>query len=336
VSEARAETPSLVERARAIDAGGAVIAVHFLGDTLCYVLGEEAILLVPPQSEPRRLPVHSGAILASAAGGGRLLTAGDDGKVVSTNALGETRTLVTEPKRWWIDRVSGGADGAIAWAVGKNAFVQTPKREEKRIELPSSAGGLAFAPRGFRLAVSHYNGVSLWFPNAVGAAPERLEWKGSHLGVTFSPDGRFVVTTMQEPALHAWRLSDRKDMRMSGYPSPPRSLAWTGDGKFLATSGAEQVILWPFQGKDGPMGKGPRMLAPHSTRVAVVACHPDQDIIAAGYEDGLILLARLADGAEILIRKPSDAPVTALAWHDGGNLLAWGGEEGEAGTVDFT
>jgi hypothetical protein len=38
---------------------------------------------------------------------------------------------------------------------------------------------LAFAPKGVRLAVAHYNGVSLWFPNAQ-AAPEMLEWKGSH------------------------------------------------------------------------------------------------------------------------------------------------------------
>ena len=49
------------------------------------------------------------------------------------------------------------------------------------------------------------------------AKPETLEWKGSHLDVTFSPDGRFLVTAMQEPTLHGWRLVDSKHMRMSGY-----------------------------------------------------------------------------------------------------------------------
>jgi WD40 repeat protein len=263
------------------------------------------------------------------------LTAGDDGKVVATNAQGETRTLVTDPKRRWIDRVASGPDGAIAWSIGKAAFVQTARREEKTLELASSAGGLAFAPKGFRLAVAQYNGVILWFPNAVGAAPERLEWKGSHLDVKFSPDARFVVTAMQEPTLHGWRLSDRKDMRMSGYSAKVRSLDWTADGEALATSGSEQIVLWPFQGKDGPMGKAPRLLAPCSARVSIVACHPRDDIVSAGYEDGLVLMVRTEDGAEILVKQPAGSPVSALAWDAGGDRIAWGTDDGAAGIVEL-
>ena len=150
----------------------------------------------------------------------------------------------------------------------------------KSLDLPSTAGGLAFLPKGFRLAIAHYNGASLWFPNAQ-AKPEILEWKGSHLGVTVSPDGRFLVTTMQEPMLHGWRLVDGKHMRMSGYAARVRSFAWTADGAFLATGGSDQLILWPFSGKDGPMGKQPTMLAPHGKRLAVVACHPKQPVVAA-------------------------------------------------------
>ena len=116
---------------------------------------------------------------------------------------------------------------------------------EKSIEVVSTVGGLAFAPKGLRLAIAHYNGASLWFPNAK-AEPDTLEWKGSHLGARFSPDGRFLVTSMQEPMLHGWRLDDRKDMRMSGYASRVRSLDWTADGKWLATSGSTQMVLWRF------------------------------------------------------------------------------------------
>ena len=71
---------------------------------------------------------------------------------------------------------------------------------------------------------------------------------------------------------------------------------------FLATSGSEQLILWPFDGKDGPMGKQPR-LAPAQARVAVVACHPRQPVVAAGYADGMVLLVRLDDGARVLVRQ---------------------------------
>jgi WD40 repeat protein len=175
----------------------------------------------------------------------------------------------------------------------------------------------------------------LWFPNAAGAEPERLEWKGSHLGVSVSPDGRFLVTTMQEPMLHGWRIADKQHMRMSGYPGRVMSVGWTARGDFLATSGSNQVILWPFASKDGPMGKQPKLLAPLEHRVDVVACHPRQDIVAAGYHDGMVLLVRIEDGAEILAKRPGDAPVTALAWSDDGTLLAFGTESGEAGIIDL-
>ena len=66
---------------------------------------------------------------------------------------------------------------------------------------------------------------------------------------------------MQEPTLHGWRLADAKHMRMSGYSARVRSLSWTADGDFLATSGSEQLILWPFDGKDGPMGRQPKLQA---------------------------------------------------------------------------
>jgi WD40 repeat protein len=344
MSGARSETVSVVERTRSITAGGAIVAAHFLGRMAVFVLAEEAMVLTAPRGESKKVAVHGGAILATAVGTSVIVSGGDDGKVAETDVSGESRTLATDSKHRWIDHVALGPDGAVAWSAGRTAFVlphptlpRSRGREEelRQFEAPSSVGGLAFLPKGFRLAIAHYNGATLWFPNAAGAAPEKLEWKGSHLGATVSPDGRFLVTTMQEPMLHGWRLMDRQHMRMSGYVGRVTSLGWTAGGNFLATSGATQLILWPFQAKDGPMGKQPRVLAPSEHRIAVVACHPKQDIVAAGYSDGLVLLVRIDDGAEILAKKPGDAPVTALAWSGDGLLLAWGAESGDAGVIDL-
>jgi WD40 repeat protein len=202
----------------------------------------------------------------------------------------------------------------------------------RTLEAPSTPGGLAFAPKGLRLAVAHYNGATLWFPNAQ-VAPERLEWKGSHLGITFSPDGRFLVTAMQEPTLHGWRVADGHHMRMSGYTQKVRAMDWSADGKSLATSGADKLVVWPFQAKDGPMGKAPLALAPAQHPVTAVACHPKDAVVAAGYEDGMVLLVRLPDGAEVLAKPPGGGAVAALAWNSAGKLLAFGTEEGEAGVL---
>lgn len=326
-------TVSVVERTRAVAVGGAIVAAHFLGRSAVFVLGEEALVFAEPEGELRRMDVHGGVILASASDGTRIVSGGDDGKVVTTD-LGSTRVLATDAKHRWIDHVALGPDGAVAWSAGKTAFAQG--KELREFEAPSTVGGLAFLPKGFRLAVAHYNGASLWFPNAPAAQPEKLEWKGSHLGATVSPDGRFVVTTMQEPMLHGWRLVDRQHMRMSGYAARVMSLGWTTGGRWLATSGSNQVILWPFATKDGPMGKQPRLLAPAEHKVEVVACHPRQDIIAAGYTDGMVLIVRIEDAAEILAKRPGDAPVTALAWSADGTLLAFGTESGDAGVIDLS
>jgi WD40 repeat protein len=140
---------------------------------------------------------------------------------------------------------------------------------------------------------------------------------------------------MQEPTLHGWRLADGKDMQMAGYGARVRSLDFSADGKWLATSGATQLILWPFRGNDGPMGKAPRMFAPAKFPVEAVACQRKDDIVAAGYADGLVLLVRVEDGAEVLAKQPGSAPITALCWNAGGDLLAFGTDDGDAGIISL-
>jgi WD40 repeat protein len=326
---------SVVDRARLIAAGAPVVAARFLGDIPVFVLGEEALLFAPRDGEPERIGVHGGGILAVASDGERILTGGDDGNVVATRRDRTHEIAATDAKRRWIDHVALGPDGAIAWSAGKEAFVHARKGEPRRLEVPSTVGGLAFAPKGLRLAIAHYNGVTLWFPNATQAAPERLEWKGSHVAVCFSPDGRFLVTAMQEPTLHGWRMVDGKHMRMSGYTTKVRSISWGANGKALATSGSKELIVWPFHGKDGPMGTQPQMLAPLASLVSTVACHPRNDVTAVGYEDGTVLLVRTADGAEILARRPAGEPISALAWNAAGTTLAFATEAGDAGVMDL-
>jgi WD40 repeat protein len=323
---------SITDRVRPVKIGMPVTSVHFLGDSAAFVGAEENVAVVDGNGEVSQIAVHSGGILCAATDGTRIVMGSDDGKLVALSDKGEVALLATDSKRRWIDNVALHPDGAVAWSAGKTAFIRSGKNEEKSLDVRSTVGGLAFAPKGLRLAIAHYNGVTLWFPN-MAAKPEFLEWAGSHLAVAFSPDNRFLVTAMHEPALHGWRLADNRHMRMTGYPGRVKSVSWSAGGKWLATSGADNVIMWPFAGKDGPMGKEPAMLAPLQARVAVVACHPKQDILAAGYSDGTVLMVRMHDGAEILVRRNGTVPVAALSWNAGGTLLAFADEEGDAGLL---
>src|SRR6201985_2083523 len=319
----QASIVSVTDRVRPVTLGAAVTAVHFLGERAAFVGAEENISFVDEAGEISPVAVHGGGIFGAVSDGKRVLTGGDDGKVVAIDAKGAVTQLAQDAKRRWVDSVAVHPDGAYAWSVAKTAYVRSGKNEEKSFEVPSTVGGLTFAPKGLRLAIAHYNGVTLWFPN-MAAHAEILEWGVSHLGVVFSPNNKFLVTAMHEPALHGWRLADHRHMRMTGYPGRVRSMSWSAGGKALATSGADSVIMWPFASKDGPMGKEPAMFAPLQARVSMVACHPKQDILAAGYADGTILMVRLEDGGAILGRRAGTSK---------GTLPAFAEEEGEGGIL---
>jgi WD40 repeat protein len=314
--------------------GAFVVEAGFIGGTAMFALGDGTVRRVDgPAAES--VNVHKGAILSATLtdDGTRVLTGGDDGVVALTDAGGAVERIAERPRKW-IDHVASGPNGAIAFASGRQAIVRFKDGRERVFDLPRAVGGIAFAPKGLRLAVARYDGVTLFWAGTE-AEPVTLEWKGAHLQVTFSPDGKNVVTTMQENALHGWRLDDGRDMRMSGYPTKPRSLSWSAKGRFLASSGANAAILWPFHFKDGPMGKAPLQLGGREVLVTRVACHPREEIVAIGYQDGMVLAVRFADANEALLRRPGGGAVSALAWDAGGRRLAFGTEEGAAGVVDL-
>jgi WD40 repeat protein len=328
-------TASLSEQVEAIEAGAEVTGIGWLGTTAALALGDGAVMLAR-EGETRRVEAHpDSGILVAAADGKRLLTGGDDGRLVVTKADGNA-TILAETGGAWIDALALHPSGAVAYAAGRKVTARDEKGRTKTFEAPSTARGLAFAPKGYRLAVAHYNGVSLWYPN-LETKPESLEWKGSHLDVTWSPDGRFVVTSMQENALHGWRLQpDRGHMRMSGYGAKPRSTAWSFGGAWLATSGAEAAIIWPFASKEGPTGKPPRECGVRPARVTRVAFHPSVNVLAVGYEDSCVMLIRLEDNSELLVRRAVPGnPVTALAWDAKGQNIAFGCRDGTAGTLSL-
>ena len=314
--------------------GAFVVEAAFLGETAAFALGDGTVRLADGVAA-ETVAVHFGAILSAAPtlDGRRLVTGGDDGLVAAVDGKGAVTRLAERPRKW-IDHVATGPSDAVAFSVGKQAVVRFADGRERAFDHARSVGGLAFAPKGLRLAVARYDGVTLWWAGTE-AESVALAWKGAHLGVTFSPDGKCVVTTMQENALHGWKLDDGKDMRMSGYPAKPKSMSWSPKGRFLATSGANAAILWPFHYKDGPIGRQPLQLGVREAVASRVACHPKEELVAVGYNDGMIVAVRFADGEEALLRRAGGGLVSTLAWDKAGRKLAFGSEDGAAGVVSL-
>ena len=307
-----------------------VVAAAWCGQTPAFGLGDGRLVL----ADWRDTQPHDGAVLALAASPTGFLTGGDDGALNRTSPDGSTEAIARFGSKW-VEQVA--AHGSIVAAgIGKAAHVFDGPTKLKQLDHPSTVTGLAFDAKGKRIAASHYGGASVWFVGAKVDSPRRLEWKGSHIGVAVHPAGEAVVTAMQENALHGWRLADGQHMRMSGYPAKTESLSFTRSGKWLASGGADTVVLWPFFG-GGPMGKAPMELAGGDQVLCTrVAAHPQHEMVAAGFADGLVVLADIGSERILPVAAPGRGAISALAWREDGAWLAFGTETGFAALVDLS
>jgi len=283
-------------------------------------------------------PAHKGAVLALAAhpAWGGFCSGGDDGKVQLIGLDGAVAELASFGSKWVEHVVTyAGKTPLIAAAVGKNILLLQPDGKILRtLAHPSTVAGVAFDAKGKRVAAAHYNGASLWF--TASGTPKLLEWKGSHLGVAIHPGGDALVTSMQENALHGWTLPEGKHMRMSGYPAKTESFGFTKSGRWLATGGADAIVLWPFFG-GGPMGKPPmEMASGDGAIVKRIACHPEHEVCAAGFDNGAVVLADISKEQILPVCGPGRGAVSALAWNASGSHLAFGTETGFCAVVDFS
>jgi hypothetical protein len=306
--------PTAIERGgQRFEIDAVPVAVATVGDTVFTAWGDGHLRALRPGAGPQVLTVHRGAILSMAPEhSGTILTGGDDGRFCRVTPEGVTE--IASFSRDWVDHVAAGAGGVFACSAGRTVHLWDGAGVEV-LTAPSTVGGLAFDRKGGRLAVAHYGGVTVWTRDKRRWKSMTLKWAGSHTAVCFSPDTRFVMSRMQENALHGWRLRDRADLRMSGYPNKVKGWAWAGKLPWLATTGADEAILWPFDGAQGPMGRGPMQLAwggrGHVTAICAI---PGHEAVLAGYSSGAVIFSEIDEIAEPrAVKRPTGAAITLLA-----------------------
>jgi WD40 repeat protein len=317
-----------------------VVSTAFMrGGIAAFALGDGTLRLATAGGAWTTIEAHDGGILAMAAAGDSVVTGGDDGRFCRISADGAVQEMAKFGSKW-VEQVAAWSDGKaalLACGVGKTVhlFDGTGKKL-KELPHPATVAGIAFDAKGKRVAAAHYGGATLWFVGAKVDSPRLLEWKGSHIGIAIHPGSDAVVTSMQENALHGWRLADGQHMRMSGYPAKTESMSFSRNGKWLATSGAESIVMWPFFG-GGPMGKAPTELAGgDDVQCTRVAFHPQSEMVAAGFSDGLVVVADVPSQRILPMAAPGRGPVSALAWSPDGTRLAFGTEQGFAALVDLS
>ncbi len=307
-----------------------VVAAAWIGDAPAFALGDGRLVL----AGWRDVAAHDGAILSLAASADAFVTGGDDGAFRRTTLAGDAETVAKFGLKWVEQVAAHGTPDACA--VGKTVHLYDGGTKLKQLDHPSSVTGLAFDAKGKRIAASHYNGATLWFVGAKVDSPRRLEWKGSHTGIAIHPAGEAVVTSMQENALHGWRLADGQHMRMSGYPSKTESLGFTRNGKWLATAGPTRSCCGRSSAAARWARRRPRWpaattcCAPASRRIRSTRWSPP------GSPTGWWCWPTSRPNASCRSRRRAGARISALAWSADGARLALGTETGFAALVDLS
>jgi WD40 repeat protein len=282
-----------------------------------------------------RLPGHEGGNGAVSWHPQRpaLLTYGQDAVVRIYEAPFTAPPRMMPMEKGWADRAAWNPDGSlIAACVGKSLFVleaATGGVKHTVSDHKSTICDIAWNPKRPReIACVCDGGARMW---RLGVAKPfgHFDWGGASLIVSWSPNGRWVVTGDQTPSVHLFDTGRQHPLHIQGFDTKVKALAWEGNGEWLATGGGSSITVWPCAGKKGPEGVKPIQLFGHLKDAQALDFIPGQPVLVSGGRDGMVLLwmpHRSTDPALIAQRT---GEITTLRWSLDGRALAFGTADGE-------
>ncbi len=154
-----------------------------------------------------------------------------------------------------------------------------------------------------------------------------LEWKGSALALSWSPDGRHIAVGDQDGTVHFRTLGLERDLQMSGYPTKVRELAWDPGSRWLATGGSPVVTVWDTSGR-GPEGSRPLQLEGHDGFLGALAWQRQRPCLASGCRGGRVTIWNPTDSCRPVSSLEMGAAIRTLAWSPDDRMLAIGAGDG--------
>ncbi|MFL5244097.1 MAG: WD40 repeat domain-containing protein [Gemmataceae bacterium] len=196
---------------------------------------------------------------------------------------------------------------------------------------PSPVNAIAYRPDGKTVAAGGYGEV-LIFDSASGDLAGKVTGQTGHVNaLTYSHDGTHLAVAGGEPAKSGEvRLyavppnglpSPQAEKLLSGHKDVIFGLAFSPDGKTLASSGYDRLIkLW-----DVATGKEIMTLKDHSDTVYGLAFSPDGKMLASGAADRAVKIWEVATAKRLHTLSDSTDWIYALAWSPNGKHVAGGG-----------
>lgn len=297
-----------------------------------------------PTIQPRAHPpapliatevVAQGGVPVAAYLGSDFLAGSDTGAVLRLTESGEPAGTLFETRGPVVALAHGAAAGLVAATDGTHLHLMRAAAVETYDCAPSAPlTALATSPDGSHVAALVPLGLTVW-PCESGAEEQVVALPSQPVSISWSGDSRRIACGLEAGGFSLVDIATGYTHTVLDFPAAVGSVAFSTPAEALVTSGAFRITAWPTT----PASRedtAPPLVTGRSRLVVVsaVAAHPTRDLVAAGYANGEIVVARIGVRDELPIR-PAGGPVTALAWSPDGRHLAAGDAEGHVALVAF-
>jgi RNA polymerase sigma factor (sigma-70 family) len=276
-----------------------------------------------------------------------------DGKVVASVGHRHER----------VEREVGGEKRAVTlfhstvtfWDAGTGELRKSTG-EEERVRVGSVTlsgdGNLAALVAGHEWEGRSYPYEVRLVDTQTGATRKTIELDGVLRVVAFSPDGKTLAVGGQylpakldgpfERTIRLWDLEmekvtrefkqelDAEAVQETGYLDGLRALAFSHDGKLLASADAD----WKVRVLNVGTGKVEQTLDGHTSVAWAVAFAPDGKTLVSGSPDGTARVWNVGTGKEVRQLQGNKGLVRSAAFSPDGNLLATGGTVDQGGAPE--